>query len=439
MRFQVALAACLGLAQAAVRVRKTNQGPTGYEVTITYTNTSVNSVLIGALPHFTDQYRTTVTYAAQFDPHNYKPGDFLSEAASSPRSVYQMTNTGNGCFEFTTPLPSGTYQYNFLLDCANATACTQASGQQVTDPENPPYETVKGSQMGSPFQVPFDGRFQYYPDLNLNFDYTLPISDASKRGTLKKDLYPSAGSVLPKPGIHDFIAYLPAGYSNTSATPYPILYLSHGGGGAAGDWVNQAYMQNLMDRMIEEKYLEPTVVIMPSFKGLVNGTDNPPAAVVRPLYQQYLFPYVEANYHVSRSPSRRAFAGLSLGSVLTYEMYINATSYFGYYGMFSGALLPGHQLGDYVNRNMTAKNPALLDRGITVGYGQYDIAFDDSKLLQQALDSVGVRNINRFVPWGFHWWNTWQDCLWTFGRLGLWKGKPYTDLVGHGVAMGLPQ
>jgi len=192
-------------------------------------------------------------------------------------------------------------------------------------------------------------------------------------------------------------------------------------------------MSHIMDRLIQDRYIEPTVVVMPSFSGLVNGTNNPPAAAVRPLYQKYLFPYVEANYHVSSDPDRRAFAGLSLGSVLTYEMYINATEYFGYYGFFSGALLPGHKLGDYVNRNLTAGNPALLDRGITVGYGQFDIAFDDTKLLQEALDSVGVKYVSRFVPWGFHWWNTWQDTLFTFGRTTLWKPRPFSDEIGHGM------
>ena len=50
-----ALAACISLAEAAVQVRKTNQGPTGYEVTITYQNTSVSDVKIGSLQHLTDQ------------------------------------------------------------------------------------------------------------------------------------------------------------------------------------------------------------------------------------------------------------------------------------------------------------------------------------------------------------------------------------------------
>lgn len=113
-------------------------------------------------------------------------------------------------------------------------------------------------------------------------------------------------------------------------------------------------------------------------------------------------------------------------------MYINATSYFGYYGLFSGALLPGHPLSDYVNASMAAANPDLLDRGLTVAYGQYDIAFDDTKLLQEALDAIGVKFLSRVVPYGFHAWNTWQDAFWTFGRTTLWKERPFTDEIGHG-------
>lgn len=170
---------------------------------------------------------------------------------------------------------------------------------------------------------------------------------------------------------------------------------------------------------------------MPTFNGLLN-ISNPPAYVVAPLYQEYLFPYIESTYNVANDSAHRAFAGLSLGSVLTYTFYINATSYFGYYGMFSGALSPGFPQSAYVNATMATENPALLDRGVFVSYGQYDIAFDDTKMLQVALDAIGVKYVSRFVPWGFHAWNTWQDAFWHFGRTTLWKPTPFTDFIGHG-------
>jgi len=55
VRIASTLAACISVAEAAVQVRKTNRGPTGYEVTITYQNLSVSDVKIGSLQHLTDQ------------------------------------------------------------------------------------------------------------------------------------------------------------------------------------------------------------------------------------------------------------------------------------------------------------------------------------------------------------------------------------------------
>ncbi|KXT10877.1 hypothetical protein AC579_8997 [Pseudocercospora musae] len=421
------LFACISSAFGAVSVVRTNQPPTGYEVTFTYNNSSAQNVHIAGIPHFTNQYQTTVTSAASFDPIDYRPGDF--PAFTSNVSVYSMDMQGDGVFTFTGPLPSGTYQYYFLADCQNVSQCVSL-GQGVTDPDNPPFETVQGTEAGSPFQVPFDSVYQSYADLNLNFDYALPVE--GPRGKVITDFYPSPGAVSPSPGTNNFAVYLPPGYDNTSTrAAYPLLYLSHGGGGAAGDWQNQGQVSNILDRLILEGHIESTVVVMPTFNGLLN-TSNPSAQVVRPLYQQNLFPYIESHYHVSKNPDRRAFAGLSLGSALTYEMYINATSYFGYFGLFSGAMLPGHPLSDYVNSSMAAENPALLDRGLAVAYGLFDIAFDDTRLLQEALDGIGLKYVSRVAPFGFHAWNTWQDALWTFGRTTLWKPRPLTEKAGHG-------
>ncbi|EME89733.1 carbohydrate esterase family 1 protein, partial [Pseudocercospora fijiensis CIRAD86] len=405
-------------ALAAVSVVPSNGSPTGYKVTIKYHNSSAQEVQIAGIPHFTNQYQTTITSAASFDPTDYKPGDF---PAFTDVSVYSMEAKGDGAFTFTRPLPSGTYQYYFLPDCQNVTLCVSMD-QGITDPDNPPFETVQGTEAGSPFQVPYHPGYQSYADVNLNFDYALPVS--GPQGKIVADFYPSPGAVSPSADLHDFAVYLPPGYDNNSAhAAYPLLYLSHGGGGAAGDWQNQGQVSNILDRLILEGHIEPTVVVMPTFNGLLN-TSNPSAQIVRPLYQQYLFPYIESHYHVSTDPGRRAFAGLSLGSALTYEMYINATSYFGYYGLFSGALAPGHPLDDYVNTSMAAQNPALLDRGLTVAYGLFDIAFDDTRLLQEALDGIGSKYVSRVAPFGFHAWNTWQDALWTFGRTTLWKARP---------------
>ena len=128
---------------------------------------------------------------------------------------------------------------------------------------------------------------------------------------------------------------------------------------------------------------------------------------------------------MSREASGRAFAGLSMGSLLTYEMYVNKTDYFSYYGMFSGVLGPTAAASAYVNKSMVAANPRLKSVGVFSGVGLYDVAFPDSRNLHEALQGLGVPYVVRIVPWGFHAFNTWADCLWTFGRMVLWKELPF--------------
>ncbi|KAM3064905.1 hypothetical protein ACMFMG_011269 [Clarireedia jacksonii] len=427
------------LATSSVVVRKTYRGPTGYEVDFSYTNVSVSSVLIGGkLKPFTDKYHTTTQYSEAYTPYEYKPGDFPVQidilgdyGPGGNWSGFPMTSHGNGTFSLTLPLPSGTYTYAFLLDCEYGPNCTTANGKYIVDPDNKPFETAGNTVLYSVVQVPYDSIFQYTDELDLNFDFALPVAE-KYRGKIIAETYPSPESIVPKTDIHDFAIYLPNGYNYTDNHRYPILYLSHGGGENAGAWPNNAKMGNIMDRLIIEGYIEPTVVVMPTFYYLVNGSTpgspssaTPSFITIREKYMQYLFPYIEANYPVGGDPSRRAFAGLSLGGALTYEMYINATDYFGYFNIMSGVLLPNAPTSLYINASMVEANPSLASRGILVGFGLYDIAFDDCRKLQAAFDEIGIGYISRVVPYGSHFFNTWQDILWTFGRFGLWKERPF--------------
>lgn len=433
------LAALVTFTSASVTVRKTGSAPTGYEVDFVLDNTPASSVTIaGGLRPFTDQFHTSPQYSANYDPHDYHAGDFFVQLPP-PGSIaywpYNMTDSGGGKWTYTAPFPSGTYQYAFLVDCP-AQNCTT-----TPDPDNPPFSNVPGDQTQSTFQVPFDARFQAYPAFDLNFDYALPVS-ASHSGSVQHVNYTSPGSTHPAPNVHDFVLYLPAGYdSKNTSNGYPILYLSHGGGGNASDWQNLARVSNILDNLILAGHIEPTVVVMPNFYSLDNSSSTivvggapvaaPTPQDVRANYARYLFPYVEANYAVSRDPARRAFAGLSLGSLLTYEMYVNATEYFSYFGLFSGARGPGATADEYVSNVTLAANPALAGVGVFLSFGLFDIAFDDTRAFQAALDSLDIGHLQRVVPYGSHYWNTWQDALWNFGVTSLWKSVPFTRDSGR--------
>ncbi|KAI1845420.1 hypothetical protein JX265_005281 [Neoarthrinium moseri] len=425
-------------ASAAVTVRKTGRAPTGYEVDFSYTNTTASRVLIGGgLQLFTDEFHTTLTSSGGFDPRDYRPGDFYVGSFGGPRDrawPYEMVRSSgdDGLWTFTTPLPSGIYSFAYLVDCDNPFACSIDTGQLVIDPDLPPYRNVQGDQVASSFQVPYDAQFQGTPTIDLNFDYALS-APAGSRGTIKPVNYTSPGSIHPAPDVHEFSVYLPAEYGSVAGKKYPLLYLSHGAGGNGDDWENLGRMSAIMDNLIRGGLLDPTVVVMPSFYNLdsslpkfiygnmSNFAPIPDPAAIRENYQKYLFPWVQDHYDVCDEPGCRGFAGLSWGGRLTYEMYINATDYFGYFGLFSPATS-----APLLDNGTLAANPALADRGVFVTYGLYDFVFDAGRELQGALDGLGIEYLSRVTPFGSHYWNTWQDALWWFGQKVLWKPLPVT-------------
>lgn len=46
----------------------------------------------------------------------------------------------------------------------------------------------------------------------------------------------------------------------------------------------------------------------------------------------YIIPYIEKNYNVSKKASDRAFCGISMGAMITTYMYFDYPEYFGYFG-----------------------------------------------------------------------------------------------------------
>ncbi|KAK8032085.1 hypothetical protein PG990_001819 [Apiospora arundinis] len=406
-------------ASASVTIRKTGQGPTGYEVDFKYTNATAGRVLIGGgMQPFTDRFHTTLTRNAMYDPHTYQPCDFYVRSRPGPdyKWPYEMTVDDAGVWSYTTPLPSGVYSFAYLVDCDYVMNCTVDTGKL----------NVPGDQVASTFQVPFDAQFQAGEPGSGNFDYALPAAP-EHRGTVRTVNYTSPGSIHPAPDVHDFTIYLPAGYGSGGKKKheYPLLYLSHGANGNGAEWENLARASAILDNLIADGHIPPTVVVMPSFYNLddslprfiYGSADIVPAPYpdhVRANYQRHLFPWVEAHYDVCREPRCRAFAGLSLGGRLAYEMYTNATDYFGYFGFFSPATA-----APYVTS--ARDNPALAEKGLFVACGLYDSLLTTALELQESLDAMGIPYISRVAPFGSHYWNTWQDALWWFGVKTLWK------------------
>ena len=288
-----------------------------------------------------------------------------------------MVQGEDGVWEFTTPLPSGTFSYTFLHDCptANGAGCTRHP-----DPANPGWsaDAAAGTrQTLSQVYVPEHPRYQTYDN-----DYQAP-SAASAAGTLEQRTYVSPTSTNPV-GSHTLSVYLPADYDPDRAVPYPTLYLSHGGGGNDTDWTTQGAAHHIVENAIADGDAPSMVIVSTNFNGIPGGNTGYAADV-----RLNVIPFVEAEYNVSTDPADRAFAGLSLGGSRANTMLYDNTDLFEYFGSWSaaggpsvptdaqlarirgvdGAIHMGTGLQDWlinINLSSLARVDALQARGVTV-------------------------------------------------------------------------
>jgi S-formylglutathione hydrolase FrmB len=106
--------------------------------------------------------------------------------------------------------------------------------------------------------------------------------------------------------------YLPPGYA-TSDQRYPVLYLLHGGGGDAANWVTYGGIRSIMDSLITRNASNAAIVVMP------DGTDaqwydSLDGSLRNERYVlDYVIPYVDRHFRTIAERSGRAIDGLSNG------------------------------------------------------------------------------------------------------------------------------
>jgi enterochelin esterase-like enzyme len=319
-------------------------------------------------------------------------------------------NPKTGVWSWTTPLPSGTFTYNFFRDCAtdDGSGCTSLS-----DPSSPPWNTTGSVEPTSQVYVPSDPAFG-----TVDYSWQAPMA-ASKQGQLTDISYPTTLSTAPV-GSHSLAVYTPPGYNPSRKTPYPTLYLSHGGGGQEVDWTTQGAANSVFDHLINSGKIQPTVVVMTNFNNITGGTPGYSTDLL-----QNVVPYVESHLNVSTNSDDRAFAGLSAGAARANDLLFNHTASFGYYGVWSGG----------VTTQPTTDQAALMAKlgGIQLGVGNQDPIAHDSTVTEEAnLPATGVPvsvdNIN-----GGHEWYVWRIELKDFATGTLFRGTTTTAaLTGQG-------
>ncbi|SEG93046.1 Enterochelin esterase [Actinacidiphila yanglinensis] len=374
------------------QVVHTGKGPTGYSVTFRIHDPTATSMRIkgewsfaSAAAIAADPTNSTPSYG-----YDWKPGEFplatpnAGSAANWP--VVAMTkDERTGVWSYTTPLPSGVFNYSFYRDCTAAapalTGCTATA-----DPSNPVWSTAGSAEPSSQVYVPSDPRFGTEDDA-----WQGPAARGDE-GALTHLTYGSPGHTDPTDENY-LSVYTPPGYNAHRRQTYPTLYLVHGGGGNEMDWSTQGDLKNILDNLIADHEIQPTVVVMPN-----NPTDDEMTDDV--------IPYVQQHLNVGTDAADRAFAGLSGGATVVQDLLFGETPTFGYYSVWSAPRgLPTAE---------QAANPQLKELlGLHIGVAVQDLgglAQGNTTAEQQLLAGDGVPFVSYNVNGG-HNWAYWRQAL----------------------------
>jgi hypothetical protein len=199
-------------------VTHTGTNPTGYTVTFRIYDPTATRMRIRGEWFFSGASDTTTTSSAGRLPSQWQLGDFPianpNAGAAANWPVADMTKGTDGVWTYTTPMPSGTFTYNFYRNCdANPPQLTGCTG--TFDPSNPPFNQVNGATVGSlepssQVYVPSDPAFGTR-DLSLE----APIA---AHGTTVDLTYPDPESTNPI-GQHYVAVYTPPGYNAARTCP----------------------------------------------------------------------------------------------------------------------------------------------------------------------------------------------------------------------------
>ncbi|MBQ1491787.1 MAG: hypothetical protein IIZ39_07480, partial [Blautia sp.] len=292
--------------------------------------------------------------------------------------------------------------YGFTLTKADGTT------EDIADPTNPSPALVNantnittGDVTSSIVYGKWDPEKQ---SESPDFDYVLP-SEGDK-GTVT---YIEYAGVLGEG--QDLGIYVPAGYDPEREEPYKTVYASHGGGGSEVDWFAMGHVDNIVDN------LGADIIVVT----MDNNSLEWDFAKIEENVLDYIIPYMEENYNVSKEAKDRAFCGLSMGCMTTFHMFFDHPEAFGYFGGFSGPDMSAVNDND-VSAPTLYVTVGLCDiassRIMPNGEGQ-QIKYEDwvAYLEEHPMDNV---ILGGYLP-GSHDWFVWSASFKNFITDICWK------------------
>lgn len=406
-------------------VFKSEDSPTGYLVSFRIKMPEKTWVGVIGDWMFSDKYHSSRYTSGKYWPHQWKsdyfphtllglkekpkalegglddkkidPSQFKFDWDVLKLGLYEMEkDEKSGIFSCTIPLPSGTFNYRFVLEIPDGNPLLM---ETIPDQNNlSPYFDSK--QKYSQVIVPFDCDKQTY-------DRSVELPDSSdNKGVVDFDTYKTnteykAGEDQPAN------IYLPFGYDEKREKKYPVLFLSHGGRGTQSDWFTCGSIKNILDGLIEQGKAEPMVVVTMDNEAF--EWRNKERCI--PNLMNYLIPFIESKYHVATETQGRAFAGISAGGFLAFDLFAAYPDKFRYFGIWSGGKRGEVELG----------KDAFLYPEVHIAGGRYDDAsYDFGFALEDKLQQNGI-SFTSYFPDGAHQWSVWREIFKDFVSRVLWR------------------
>ncbi len=111
---------------------------------------------------------------------------------------------------------------------------------------------------------------------------------------------------------------------------YPSLYVQDG-----SEYLTLGSMANVLDFLIQQKIIEPVVVVF------IDPKDRNREYVFYPSYRSLvcdsLVPYIDSYYRIENVPAKRGIMGPSLGGLVSLDIRLHRSDLFGFCGSQSGA------------------------------------------------------------------------------------------------------
>ncbi|MFZ4287540.1 alpha/beta hydrolase [Variovorax sp. HJSM1_2] len=333
-------------------------------------------------------------------PGDYKTTYWPGGGSGSSRYAVELTKVaGTEDWVTTADLSSGAFVYNFEITKNGITTA------RLDDPANPALvNTATGLRsLSSLVYVPYNAAKQgtgEYRDRSLE----LPRTDG-KTGVVQTITYPASNGT-----DRGMTVYLPYGYDAKRATPYNVLYINMGNSGDQfGNemrWMNEGALPKIVDNLVQQGH-EPFVAVSVNYQDWGHSF-----ARIEPDVLNYILPFIESRYNVSKNRAGRGYAGLSAGAGTTANFYLNHPDVFSQFGIWSNGITPNAQQIDLISQYKATTN-------VHIGLGKWDYVFG-GRAMHSTLAANGIRHEFTEIPGG-HDWEFWQLMFAKFAKEYLWK------------------